>query len=351
MSTSQVTTELVYKARDLASGAIEGLTSSIDGMASKAAAGASRITGAFRSMGGALSNAIGNSVEGLASGGSIDAALASAGIYMAGQMAEQFAGRMLENIASSGLMAALAAPLGALGSAMGGLLAAAIPIGMALLPVLIVGAIVAAVVFLINNPDIVQKIIDFASGLVSTLVDAVSGFLSNLPTIMGDLFAAAWDFIINGVVPFIGKLVELWMSIPQRLLGLGASILGTIIDGLAGLPGKLMDIVGDAFRSLRLDIGPFHISASGVTVDLPNIDVPHFASGVRNFGGGLAIVGEVGPELVRLPRGSDVYNHRQLAAAGGGGGGPATIVLQLDGRTVAKVTDRNLYYMRQNAPT
>jgi Skp family chaperone for outer membrane proteins len=34
--------------------------------------------------------------------------------------------------------------------------------------------------------------------------------------------------------------------------------------------------------------------------------VPRFAEGVRNFGGGMAIVGERGPEMVRLPGGSDV---------------------------------------------
>ena len=35
--------------------------------------------------------------------------------------------------------------------------------------------------------------------------------------------------------------------------------------------------------------------------------LPTFAGGVRNFAGGLAIVGEEGPELVRLPANSDVY--------------------------------------------
>jgi hypothetical protein len=48
-----------------------------------------------------------------------------------------------------------------------------------------------------------------------------------------------------------------------------------------------------------------------------------FANGVRNFGGGLAIVGERGPELVDLSRGSSVISNTQtrgvLAGAGGGG--------------------------------
>jgi hypothetical protein len=39
---------------------------------------------------------------------------------------------------------------------------------------------------------------------------------------------------------------------------------------------------------------------------------PGFANGVTNFGGGMAVVGERGPELVRLPSGSDVIPNHQI---------------------------------------
>ena len=38
---------------------------------------------------------------------------------------------------------------------------------------------------------------------------------------------------------------------------------------------------------------------------------PRFANGVRDFGGGLAVVGERGWELAQLPRGTNVYSHGQ----------------------------------------
>lgn len=41
--------------------------------------------------------------------------------------------------------------------------------------------------------------------------------------------------------------------------------------------------------------------------------VPGFAGGVQNFAGGLAVVGERGPELVNLPRGSNVIPNKSLA--------------------------------------
>lgn len=46
--------------------------------------------------------------------------------------------------------------------------------------------------------------------------------------------------------------------------------------------------------------------------------VPGFASGVRNFSGGWAIVGEEGAELVNLPRGANVLSHRETSAMLGG---------------------------------
>ncbi len=42
-----------------------------------------------------------------------------------------------------------------------------------------------------------------------------------------------------------------------------------------------------------------------------------FAEGVQNFGGGMALVGERGPEIVNLPRGSDVIPNHALGAMGG----------------------------------
>lgn len=53
--------------------------------------------------------------------------------------------------------------------------------------------------------------------------------------------------------------------------------------------------------------------------------IPGFAMGARNVRGGMAIVGERGPEMVRLPRGSDVYSNSESRAMGG-----STIYLMID---------------------
>lgn len=45
------------------------------------------------------------------------------------------------------------------------------------------------------------------------------------------------------------------------------------------------------------------------------IKIPGFASGVQNFSGGMAMVGENGPELVTLPKGANVIPNNKLATS------------------------------------
>ena len=52
-------------------------------------------------------------------------------------------------------------------------------------------------------------------------------------------------------------------------------------------------------------------------------DIPKYASGTVYHAGGLAWVGEQGPELVSLPRGAQVYTADQSARIAGVAGGTA----------------------------
>jgi hypothetical protein len=52
---------------------------------------------------------------------------------------------------------------------------------------------------------------------------------------------------------------------------------------------------------------------------MPALKIPKFANGTMNAPGGLALVGERGPELVNLPKGSQVIpNHKMKGGIGGG---------------------------------
>lgn len=72
-------------------------------------------------------------------------------------------------------------------------------------------------------------------------------------------------------------------------------------------------------------INALHDMALGSSAAMATMrNMPGFAGGVSNFAGGMAWVGENGPEPVFLPRGSTVLSNREAKEALSGGGGGMT---------------------------
>ena len=108
-------------------------------------------------------------------------------------------------------------------------------------------------------------------------------------------------------------------------------------DGITGIVkgaiNVLIDAVNGMIRALNgiqihipkvgigdVAVGPFDWNGLNLST------IPRLAVGTRGFGGGWAMLGERGPELARLPRGSDVFTaaqSRDLLAGGSGRVGPA----------------------------
>lgn len=110
------------------------------------------------------------------------------------------------------------------------------------------------------------------------------------------LFVAAISALPGIIIAAMELAVPAWMKIG---LDIGMTIGGAIVDGLkAGLK---------ALSSVKIKIPAVKIK--GVTL-VPGFEVGFdllgFAKGVRDFAGGMAMVGEHGPEAVFLPPGSSV---------------------------------------------
>ena len=72
-----------------------------------------------------------------------------------------------------------------------------------------------------------------------------------------------------------------------------------------------------------------------------------YAAGGRSVPGGMSLVGERGPELVRLPGGADVFNTSETGRMFGGGSDDGRpVIIQLDGQVIARTTWS--YLKRQN---
>jgi len=161
-----------------------------------------------------------------------------------------------------------------------------------LIPVLkTLGIILGAVIF--------AQIMIFVEGLRLAI-----GWISNIINWISN--AIGW------LKDFVGAIGRIAGQIGSALGGVYNAIVTPFqkaFDFITDIPGKIVGAVGNIGQLLRDKLGDWDIPGPlGKVRDV----IPGFSEGVRNFQGGLAVVGEEGPELVNLPRGSDVIPNSQI---------------------------------------
>lgn len=188
--------------------------------------------------------------------------------------------------------------------------------------------------------QLTENVIDSFQTVVDNTVPIVENVIQSMPQI--------YDSIMSAVAersPELAEKLESFMAplggILESMIDLGRAVWPIVepaLDNMAvmfrGIAVALEEIVGWAQRAIDWlrQVGDWMAEtdanwnlndSSGYYVDDYN---PAFAgynaAGDKNWRGGLTWVGESGPELVQLPRGSQIYSNqesRQLAAAGGSG--------------------------------
>jgi hypothetical protein len=125
---------------------------------------------------------------------------------------------------------------------------------------------------------------------------ALLAFITSIPSKIGSIATHMWDSIKNSFRSVINFLISAW-----NRLDFGISI--SIPDWVPGIGGRTFGIA---------DIVP---------------DLPMLAGGGTATRAGLAVVGERGAEVVRLPAGASVFPADRV----GGDGGGRTITIRLTG--------------------
>lgn len=111
-----------------------------------------------------------------------------------------------------------------------------------------------------------------------------------------------WHSIWSGIKDFFG---DVWDGIKSLARGAMNFVIDRVNDMINAL-NVLVDAIDTA-------LGPF--------INMPAVPtIPNLARGTQSFRGGLAVVGERGPELVDLPRGSSVFPGVRTSAAALSGG-------------------------------
>lgn len=144
-----------------------------------------------------------------------------------------------------------------------------------------------------------------AFGVITTqamnFITTIGGILQGLMTILNGIitfivgvFTGNWQMAWQGLSDIFSGIWETIKSIAKGSInGIIAPING-IIGGINDLAGKASEVPGLGW-------------AAGINIPL----IPTFARGTNWFGGGIALVGEEGPELVNLPSGSSVKTANQ----------------------------------------
>ena len=108
----------------------------------------------------------------------------------------------------------------------------------------------------------------------------------------------AWNYIYSSV----SSIWESIKSVVSSSVNAVSSSVDSFVDGIY----SAIDAI-NIFNSTDPESKNLNLSGSS-----NSYNPPKFATGIRNFKGGTALVGEEGPELVNLASGSNVYSNSEL---------------------------------------
>jgi len=223
-----------------------------------------------------------------------------------------------------GLAAAAGPVLLALGSVTAAIAAIANPIGLVV--VAVAGLAAAWATNFLGIRDITDQV---WNGLQAFFRDASEGFpmlggameqwsanaqkwFEDVGAAAGDDLAGAIDEAFNNIATYLGTLKSTWDNIFKGLV----EAVQPVMDAVDGLKKGIED-----FKSW---IGGISIANPFAGIQLPSFPWQQpggYATGTDYYPGGIGLVGEQGPELVQLPRGSKIFpadmTEAMLAGAGG----------------------------------
>lgn len=170
--------------------------------------------------------------------------------------------------------------------------------------------------------DVVKGIFTFALGFIESFIkttwQGIAQFFKGIWEIIVGVFKIALGVIevVFGVFQgiFTGNWDKAWTTMKVGFTDIWEGIKSVFKGILDAMIGYFKTFVNGFIGIINGMIGGINkvMSAAGGEGSIQIPEIPHLARGTRNFQGGVALVGEEGPELVSLPRGSSVTPNNQL---------------------------------------
>lgn len=203
-------------------------------------------------------------------------------------------------------------------------------------------ALTMKVLFMVMSLNPITIVIAVIAGLVAAFVilwnkcEGFRNFWISLFNTIKTVVSTTITFIIGAFTRVAGIVKSVFSGIGNFVKGIFNGIIGAIKSVINAVIGVLNKMIGG--------LNKLHINLPGggkVGFNIPKI--PKLAKGTSYFtgssAGNTALVGENGPELVNLPRGSQVINHNETSRALNRG---ANITINMSGFNVRSDTDIDL---------
>lgn len=205
--------------------------------------------------------------------------------------------------------------------------------------------------FLGEHATEIQAVLDgvwkIIKGIIKTALDMITGILKAALLVFKGDWKGAWDAIkemagkvwddIKGIFKGAVEILETllsgaWGRIKEGAVKAWEGVRDGIVGAFSGIKRGIADILNDVIDRVNDLIAKLN--------KVPGVNIPeikHLAAGTANWAGGLAMVGEYGPEMVWLPKGAQVWNSGEtrqtlpdLAGRSGGSlGGKTTNVYNI----------------------
>lgn len=154
---------------------------------------------------------------------------------------------------------------------------------------------------------------------IAFMAQQIAGTVANIKAVMdqfieiGGLLLFAWQSVLrdlnsafrqtrDGVISDINTIINWFASIPGWIKGALIGLASTIVSPFAFAFSAIVGLWNDTVGKINFKVPDWVPGLGG-----KSIAVPKFAAGTDFFTGGNAIVGERGPEMVTLPRGSKIH--------------------------------------------
>lgn len=180
---------------------------------------------------------------------------------------------------------------------------------------------------------VIKGIFQAATGIIMSvlivLVEWAKDFWTGLWTYMKEAATIGWEKLTgwwdNDAAPWFSETWEtVWSAASDFLGDVFEGMLGVIKVPLNGLLGLIEMTINAAINGANTAVRVINaISPFDDIPSIPNVSIPRLARGGFADRGGIALVGDRGPELLNLPRGANVMPLNSPAASdrfGGGGG-------------------------------